>query len=68
MTSYSRPQRRTINQIFAAPFAIGILSAIGLIAALVGDGVWDGVSWLALAVPIVLFLFFLTDGHRRGGR
>ncbi|KRR05745.1 hypothetical protein CQ12_41180 [Bradyrhizobium jicamae] len=52
--------RRTLGQIFAAPIAIGALSTVGLLAALVGDGVWDAVSWLALALPILLYLFFVA--------
>jgi hypothetical protein len=34
------------------PVVLGILGTIGLLAALLGDGIWDGVSWLALACPI----------------
>jgi hypothetical protein len=56
---------RTLRQIFAAPIAVGVLSTIGLVAALVGDGVWDVVSWLSLAVPCVLYFFY---ARRRGPR
>ncbi|MES2414889.1 MAG: hypothetical protein V4614_13875 [Pseudomonadota bacterium] len=34
------------------PVAIGILSIIGLISALVGDGLWDWVSWVTLGLPV----------------
>jgi membrane protein implicated in regulation of membrane protease activity len=30
-----------------------VLTAVGLVAALVGDGAWDAVSWAALAAPLV---------------
>jgi hypothetical protein len=50
---------KTLWQIFAVPILIGVFSAIGLIAALVGDGWWDGVSWLALALPVLLYCFFV---------
>jgi hypothetical protein len=43
---------------------IGVLSTIGLVAALVGDGVWDGVSWLALLLPILLYGLFLLRPRR----
>jgi hypothetical protein len=45
---------RSPARIFAVPLMIGVLSAIGLTAALLGDGVWDAVSWLALGVPVVV--------------
>jgi hypothetical protein len=50
---------RTLRQIFALPIMIGILSPVGLLAALVGDGWWDGLSWAALSLPVLLYLFFM---------
>ncbi len=58
-----RPRRQTNGQIFAIPAVLGVLSIIGLVSALVGDGVWDGVSWVTLAIPILLCgYFFLRRG------
>jgi hypothetical protein len=51
---------RTLRQIFAMPLLLGILTTIGLIAALVGDGIWDGVSWLTLAVPVAICAWCLA--------
>ncbi|MGH7966300.1 MAG: hypothetical protein ACRERD_31495 [Candidatus Binatia bacterium] len=42
------------KQIWGAPLALGVASALGLIAALLADGLWDAVSWIALAVPIAV--------------
>lgn len=42
----------SLGQIFRTPLWIGLLSMVGLIGALVGDGWWDALSWLALAVPL----------------
>jgi hypothetical protein len=53
-----RPRRQTNGQIFAIPAVLGVLSIVGLISALVGDGVWDGVSWATLAIPILLCGYF----------
>ena len=50
---------RTLRQIFAMPILIGILSTVGLLAALVGDGWWDGLSWASLSLPVLLYLFFI---------
>ncbi|WP_283843159.1 hypothetical protein [Bradyrhizobium sp. Ce-3] len=39
--------------------------AFGSISALLGDGIWDQASWLALAVPLVVIAFCVS---RRGNR
>jgi len=57
---------RTLGQIFAAPIVIGVLSIVGLLAALIGDGWWDAASWLALTLPILLYLFFVLRRKRLG--
>ena len=58
--------RRTLGQTFAAPIMIGALSIVGLLAALIGDGWWDAVSWLSLILPILLYLFFVARRTRVG--
>ena len=50
---------RSLTQIFAAPLVIAIVSTVGLISALVGDGWWDAVSWVALGLPVLLYLLFI---------
>ncbi|MBR0870253.1 hypothetical protein JQ633_07790 [Bradyrhizobium tropiciagri] len=50
---------RSLGQIFAAPLVIAILSTLGLISALVGDGWWDAVSWAALGLPVLLYIAFV---------
>ncbi|MHC2256368.1 hypothetical protein ACVILK_006060 [Bradyrhizobium embrapense] len=50
---------RSLSQIFAAPLVIAIVSTVGLISALVGDGWWDAVSWVALGLPALLYLLFI---------
>jgi hypothetical protein len=52
-------RRQTNGRIFAMPLLIGVLSLIGLVAALVGDGLWNALSWIALAIPIALCGYFL---------
>lgn len=58
MKDNPKPRRQTNGQIFAIPMVLGVLSVVGLVSALVGDGVWDGVSWVTLAVPILLCGYF----------
>lgn len=41
-------------RVWGWPIALGAASAAGLVAALVGDGAWDAVSWITLAAPVVV--------------
>lgn len=45
---------------FGIPLMIGALSAAGLFSALLGDGLWDAVSWLGLGIPSVLAVWGLV--------
>ncbi|BBH47002.1 hypothetical protein [Pseudomonas sp. KU43P] len=46
--------RRGLWRIFRWPLLIGLLAALGLLSALLGDGVYDVVSWLALGLPLMI--------------
>jgi hypothetical protein len=48
------PTRSGKSNTFLWPIVVGVTTAIGLISALLGDGVWDMLSWLTLALPIAL--------------
>ncbi len=60
--------QRSALQIFAFPIVLGVLSAVGLVAALLGDDVWDAVSWLALGLPCVVMAWFWFGAGRMSGR
>jgi hypothetical protein len=47
------------TRVFAAPMALAFVSLIGLLAALLGDGAWDAVSWCALSAPIGVIARFV---------
>jgi hypothetical protein len=51
-----KPRQSNFWKVFAIPTAIGVLSAAGLFAALLGDGAWDALSWLGLGIPAALGL------------
>jgi uncharacterized iron-regulated membrane protein len=51
-------QRRSVARIFFASPVIAFVSAVGLLTALLGDGIWDVASWLALAIPAIVVGFF----------
>lgn len=53
MTRRKAP-RHGLRTIFAMPLAIAILSSVGLVSALMGDGWQDAISWLGLAVPVLI--------------
>jgi hypothetical protein len=39
------------------PIALGMLTASGLLSALVSDGIGDAWAWIALAAPLVVAVF-----------
>ena len=49
-----RAGRRSLGAVFIAPLFVAVVSALGLLSALTGDGVRDLVSWAALGVPVVV--------------
>jgi hypothetical protein len=57
--------QRSAFQVFAVPIVLGVLSAVGLVAALLGDNVWDAVSWLTLGLPCVVMAWFWFGAGRR---
>jgi energy-converting hydrogenase Eha subunit A len=63
----TKPRREsyTTAQIFAAPLAIGVITALGLTTALLGDGLWDWMSWAALALPVAVAVVYWQLGGRR---
>lgn len=50
---------RKHHPVFRVPLILGVLSVVGLISALLADGVWDVVSWCALGVPLLVVVWAL---------
>ena len=40
--------------VWTAPIALGVLTVVGLVSALLGDGVWDALSALALGTVVAV--------------
>ncbi len=40
---------------FRWPLLVAALSIVGLVSALLGDGPWDALSWIALGAPAAGF-------------
>jgi hypothetical protein len=52
-----------VRRIWAVPTGLAVATALGLTAALIGDGWADLLSWASLAVPaIVMIRFALKRG------
>jgi hypothetical protein len=56
----------TKRQIWGVPATLGVISAVGLVAALLADGLWDVLSWLALAAPVVVSAWGLWWSRHSG--
>ena len=42
------------TRLWGWPIVLGVLTAFGLISALVGDGAYDAMSWIGLGVPLAV--------------
>ncbi len=55
--------RNSATMIWRWPLVFGFLTCLGLTSALLGEGgVWWGLSWIALAIPLVVITIAI---HRR---
>jgi energy-converting hydrogenase Eha subunit A len=55
----------SLTAIFAIPTALAALSLTGLVAALIGDGVWDLVGCLALGASAGVLVWALVARRHR---
>ena len=55
----AKATHRSLTQIFCVPLLVAVLSGVGLVSALVGDGWWDAMSWAALGIPALLYFVFI---------
>lgn len=56
---------RSLWAVFRWPAVLAVISIVGLLAALLGDGAWDAMSWIALAIPVAIALRGLQQASRR---
>jgi len=45
---------KNIAAVFFWPLLMGITSTLGLLSALLGDGIWDAASWALLIIPVAV--------------
>jgi len=60
----SRVRPRWVG-VWAWPVALGLLTASGLVGALISDSAGQPWSWLALGLPTVTMTWFACFGSRR---
>lgn len=56
---------RLFGPIWTAPVYLGVLTIIGLLSALLGDGVWDAVSALTLGVVVLVGAWYSLRRRKR---
>lgn len=44
--------------LWRGPVLLAVLSLFGLLSALLADGLWDTLSWLALGVPVLVCAWY----------
>jgi len=45
-------------KLWGMPILLGILTLVGLLSALFGDGIWDALSAVTLGVPVAVGAWF----------
>lgn len=48
------------------PLALGVVSTIGLVVALVGDDLWDVLGWLGLGIPLIITTWCMVRARHAG--
>lgn len=52
-------------RVWAAPITLSLVTTVGLIAALLADGIGDAVSWAALAIPMAVCCWYALKKRKR---
>jgi len=55
----------SLTAIFAVPTIVAVLSLIGLVGALLGDGVWDWIGWIGLGACVAVTVWALIARRER---
>ncbi|MEW6143661.1 MAG: hypothetical protein AB1598_01450 [Thermodesulfobacteriota bacterium] len=62
----STPKKRPIFlHVFGIPILLAALSAFGLVSALLGNGIWDMLSWITLGIPVAVIVRHVWFGGSR---
>jgi hypothetical protein len=53
-----------LKKVYGMPLLLAVVSLIGLLSALVGDGIWDALSWFCLGTPVTVIAWCFVSQHR----
>lgn len=51
-------------RIWTAPIVLGVLTAVGLVSALLSDSAGDVLAWLTLGTPVAVVFWYLPRRQR----
>jgi len=51
--------------VWGFPIVLAILSIFGLLSALLGSGIWEVISWIALFIPLSTMFYYLWIAFRK---
>ncbi len=54
-----------LRRTFGIPAVIALASIVGLVSALIGDGVFDAISWMALGTVIGVLVLAVVQAKRQ---
>lgn len=57
--------KRDFWYIWTIPLWLGAISLVGLLSALIGDDLLDVLSWVSLAIPLVVIGWFAARPRQR---
>lgn len=63
MSTVRKTQGR-FKKVWGAPIVLAVLGLVGLVAALIGDGAMDVVSYALLAVQLVVIVWYVAKRIR----
>ncbi len=55
---------KSFRALWGAPLILGTSSLIGLIVALLGDGLWDAIGWIGLGAPLLVMAWYARPPKR----
>jgi hypothetical protein len=58
--------RLSFGRVYGAPLALAVLNGVGLISALLADGFWDAMSWIALSTTVAVITWFVLRTDQSG--
>lgn len=63
MVTHLFTQNKNLKQIYFWPIMIGLMIAVGLVTALVKDGLIERISLIGLVIPIAVIMYFYWIKH-----